>query len=248
MLDGSNLVTFALIGFLAQIVDGALGMGYGVISTSLLLGLGLPPALASAGVHTAEVFVTGASGLAHLHNGNVERRLVLGLLVPGILGGVLGAYVLTQVPGERVKPFVAAYLLGMGGLILYRASRRRASASVKGRLVPLGLVGGFLDSIGGGGWGPIVTSTLVARGQTPRMAIGSVSLTEFFVTVAQAATFFSLLEGIPWSVVVGLLSGGLVAAPLAAYVCRRLPAHVLMWLVGLLVLAVSLRTLSQAVF
>ncbi|GBC77457.1 hypothetical protein HRbin08_00935 [bacterium HR08] len=241
-----GILIFILVGFLAQVVDGTLGMGYGVLSTSVLLSLGLPPAIASASVHTAEVFVTGVSGLAHLGNGNVERHLVLRLMIPGVLGGVLGAYLLTRVPGEQVKPVVAVYLLVMGGVILRRAFTRCAPMSAPTRLAPLGFVGGFLDSVGGGGWGPIVTSTLLARGHAPRSAIGSVSLTEFFVTVAQAGTFFALLRWVHWPAAIGLLIGGALAAPLAAYACRRLPARVVMGLVGTLILLLSLRTISRA--
>jgi uncharacterized membrane protein YfcA len=153
MLIEPSILIFILVGFLAQVVDGALGMGYGVLSTSVLLSLGLPPAIASASVHTAEVFVTGVSGLAHLGNGNVERRLVFHLVVPGILGGILGAYVLTQIPGEQIKPVVAVYLLVMGVVILRRAFMRCASMPAPTRLAPLGFAGGFLDSVGGGGGG-----------------------------------------------------------------------------------------------
>jgi hypothetical protein len=234
------------VGFLAQVVDGALGMGYGVISTSFLLSFGVPPAMASASVHTAEVFVTGASGIAHLGNGNVERRLVMRLVVPGVIGGVLGAYVLTEIPGERIRPVVALYLLVIGAVILRRALAQRAPRLRLVRLAPLGFVGGFLDSVGGGGWGPIVTSTLLVQGQAPRSAIGSVNLTEFFITVAQAATFWALLGEVQWPVALGLLGGGVLAAPLAAYACRRLPARVVMGLVGALVLVLSLRTIVQA--
>jgi uncharacterized membrane protein YfcA len=242
----SSILTFVLVGFLAQVVDGALGMGYGVISTSFLLSFGVPPAMASASVHTAEVFVTGASGIAHLGNGNVERRLVMRLVVPGVIGGVLGAYVLTEIPGERIRPVVALYLLVIGAVILRRALAQRAPRLRLVRLAPLGFVGGFLDSVGGGGWGPIVTSTLLVQGQAPRSAIGSVNLTEFFITVAQAATFWALLGEVQWPVALGLLGGGVLAAPLAAYACRRLPARVVMGLVGALVLVLSLRTIVQA--
>jgi uncharacterized membrane protein YfcA len=242
----SSILTFVLVGFLAQVMDGALGMGYGVISTSFLLSFGVPPAMASASVHTAEVFVTGASGIAHLGNGNVERRLVMRLVVPGVIGGVLGAYVLTEIPGERIRPVVALYLLVIGAVILRRALAQRAPRLRLVRLAPLGFVGGFLDSVGGGGWGPIVTSTLLVQGQAPRSAIGSVNLTEFFITVAQAATFWALLGEVQWPVALGLLGGGVLAAPLAAYACRRLPARVVMGLVGALVLVLSLRTIVQA--
>jgi uncharacterized protein len=227
-------------------IDGALGMAYGVSSTALLLSFGLPPARASAAVHTAEVFVSGVSGLAHLRFGNVDRALFRSLVLPGVAGGVIGAYVLSALPGERLRPFVSAYLLAMGLYIGWRALRPRARPKAVGHVVPLGLAGGFCDALGGGGWGPIVTTHLVANGHEPRMAVGSVNLAEFFVTVAQAATFFVTLGLVHWPVIAGLVLGGVLAAPLAALVCRHLPARATMLLVGLLITALSLRTLLQA--
>jgi hypothetical protein len=218
-------------------------MAYGVSANSFLLSLGLPPAVASASVHTAEACTTAVSGLSHLKLGNVDKRLLKQLVLPGVLGAVTGAYILTAVPGDLIKPFVAVYLLGMGVLILVKALHKPAAAPPPTRLVPLGLVGGFMDAVGGGGWGPIVTSTLVARGHEPRFVIGSVNAAEFFLTVAQALTFAALLGLAHWPMVLGLMLGGVVAAPLAAYVCRRLPSRALMIVVGILVIVLSARTL-----
>lgn len=244
-MDG-QFPLYVLVGFLAQIIDGALGMAYGVSSTTFLLTMGASPVAASASVHTAEVFASAASGLSHLRFGNVDSALVRRLLLPGIAGGVTGAYVLTSLPADRIKPIVAGYLALMGIVILRKALKRPQPPGPRRHLAALGLVGGFFDAIGGGGWGPIVTSSLMARGETPRLVIGSVNLAEFFVTVAQSATFFVMLGIVHWKVIVGLTVGGVVAAPLAALVCKRLPARALMVMVGALVIALSLRTLVLA--
>lgn len=220
-------------------------MAYGVISSSVLLSFGIPPATTSASVHASELFTTAASGLAHLRFGNVDRQLFIKLLIPGIAGGVVGAYVLTSVSGDAMKPFVAIYLLLMGVRILWKGIKQNHGLRVEGKLAPLGLAGGFFDAIGGGGWGPIVTSTLMARGNHPRFAIGSVNLAEFFVTAAQSVVFIlaigSSLLG-KWQVIVGLIIGGVIAAPIAAMVAKKLPARVLMVLVGILIIALSIRT------
>lgn len=242
-----NIAVFIIVGFVAQMIDGALGMAYGVISNTFLLSLGLPPAIASASVHSAEVFTTGISGLSHFRFGNIDRGLFLRLLIAGVLGGVLGAYVLTlDKEGHIVKPIVSAYLLAMGGLILWKASRRGPEREVRRFLVPLGVAGGFLDAIGGGGWGPIVTSTLVARGHNPRFAVGSVNAAEFFVTFSEAAAFVLTIPGLissHWQIIVGLLLGGVIAAPFAAYVCKKVPTRALMVVVGILVILLSIRTI-----
>ncbi|TKJ31419.1 hypothetical protein CEE39_07175 [bacterium (candidate division B38) B3_B38] len=241
-----NIVVFIIVGFIAQIIDGALGMAYGVSSTSFLLSIGIPPAAASASVHTAEVFTTFVSGVSHLKFGNVDKKLFKKLLIPGIIGGVIGAYVLTAVPGKTIKPFIGAYLLIMGLMILRKAFKKIREKRVETKLIPLATAGGFFDAIGGGGWGPIVTSTLMARGHNPRFTIGSVNLSEFFVTVAEAATFFAILGLIHWQVIVGLLIGGVLAAPMAAYVCKRLPSRALMIIVGILITVLSIRTIYLA--
>lgn len=241
-----TIIIFIIAGFIAQIIDGALGMAYGVCSTTFLLSIGIPPAAASASVHTAEIFTSGVSGLSHLRLENVDKKLCKRLVIPGVIGGILGAYILTAVPGKTIKPFVAFYLLIMGLIILRGALKKIQEKKVETKLIPLAAVGGFFDAIGGGGWGPIVTSTLVARGNNPRFAIGSVNLAEFFVTVAQVATFFATIGLVHWRIIVGLIIGGILAAPLAAYVCKRLPSRVLMIIVGVLIVALSIRTIYLA--
>jgi len=243
---GSNIIVYIIVGFIAQIIDGALGMAYGVTSTTFLLSMGIPPVAASASVHSAEVFTSGISGLAHLRFGNVDKKLFKKLLIPGIIGGILGAYILTVVPGKMIKPFIAFYLLIMGLIILRKAFKKVEQKEVKTKLLPLGVSGGFFDAIGGGGWGPIVTSTLVARGHNPRFSIGSVNLAEFFVTVAEVATFLTIIGLVHWQIIVGLIIGGVMAAPLAAYVCKRLPSRALMIMVGLIIMALSIRTICSA--
>jgi len=240
------MVIFIIVGFVAQIIDGALGMAYGVSSTTFLLSLGVAPATASASIHLAEVFTTAVSGLSHLRLGNVDRALFRKLLIPGIIGGVVGAYILTAVPGDVIKPFVAAYLLIMGLLILLRSLRKVKEVEVTTKLIPLGLVGGFFDAVGGGGWGPIVTSSLVARGHNPRFTIGSVNLAEFFVTLFEGVTFILTIGLVRWQVIVGLMIGGVLAAPLAAYVCKKLPTRALMITVGVLIMFLSMRTIYLA--
>ncbi len=240
----TNIFIFILFGFIAQLIDGSLGMAYGVSSNTFLLSIGLPPAAASASVHAAEVFTTGASGVFHLKFGNVRKNLFLKLLIPGVIGGALGAYILTSIPGEAIKPYISAYLLVMGGVILYKAFNHRGEEKeINTFISPLALAGGFFDAIGGGGWGPIVTTTLVARGNSPRSTIGSVNLAEFFVTLAVSVTFIVTIGLEFWKVIVGLLIGGVLAAPFGAYLAKRLPAWVLMIAVGLLISLLSLRTL-----
>lgn len=242
----SNVLIFILVGFFAQMIDGALGMAYGVSSTTVLLSIGIPPAAASASVHAAEMFTTAISGLSHLSLGNVDRKLFKQLLIPGIIGGVVGAYILTAVPGSAIKPLVSVYLLAMGVVIVAKSFRKSQPRPVRNHVVPLGLAGGFFDAVGGGGWGPIVTSTLVATGNEPRFVIGSVNLAEFFVTVCESVTFFLTIGLVHWTIILGLIAGGVVAAPFAAYVCRKLPTTRLMRLVGVLIIALSIRTIYLA--
>lgn len=237
---------FVAIGFLAQMVDGTLGMAYGLTATSCLLSFGLAPATASATVHSAEVFTTGLSGVSHHYFGNVDRALFRRLAVPGIIGAVIGAYVLSSLDGDRIRPFVAIYLLGMGVLILVRVFRRVPPASAGKHVGILGFFGAFVDSIGGGGWGPVVASTLIARGNNVRTTVGSVNAAEFFVTVASSLTFVLTLGLGHWPIVAGLAIGGMLAAPLAAYSVKHIPHRPFMFLVGLLVISLSARTLINA--
>ena len=247
-----NILVFVLVGFVAQMIDGALGMAYGVSSNTFLLSLGIPPAAASASVHMAEVVTTGISGFSHWRLGNVDWKLVRRLLVPGVIGGVVGAYVLTAIDGGIIKPYIAAYLLVMGGVIIYKAftmqARHEMDENHSPRVSLLGLVGGFCDAIGGGGWGPVVTSTLVANGKHPRMTIGSVNFTEFFVTLTESILFVITLNFSEyWQIILGLLIGGAIAAPIAARLSQKIPIKTLMIVVGILIIILSLRTIYLTV-
>lgn len=235
---------FLLVGFVAQTVDGALGMAYGVTSNSILLGIGIPPASASAWVHLAQVFTSLASGISHLSLGNVKWDLAKKLLIPGVLGAVVGAAFLSNIDGDMVKPYVAAYLFIMGIVILRKVIRKKkAKINPRDKSVPyLALVGGFADTTGGGGWGPIVNSTLMSKGQTPRFAIGTVNFVEFFVAVAGAGTFLLFMDNIGWAAVLGLILGGVLAAPFGAVLCKKIRPQNLMLVVGILIMILSFRT------
>lgn len=246
-LGGAAFWSAVAVGFFAQAVDGALGMAYGVTATTFLLGAGASPAMASASVHIAEIFTTGFSGVSHLKYGNVNRQLFVRLLIPGILGAVLGAIVITQLDGKMLRPYVTAYLLIMGLYILSKAFRRFRARNGEPRHVgKLAAFGGFVDAAGGGGWGPVVTSTLVGSGRDPRTTIGSVNFAEFFITVATAASFSLLVGPSTWVLVAGLVAGGLFAAPFAALLCKRLRARTLLILVGTLITALSAFNLYKA--
>lgn len=247
-ISASTIVAFIIIGFSAQIIDGALGMAYGVSSTTLLLSVGVPPAAASASVHYAEVFTTGISGVSHHRFGNVDKALFKRLVIPGAIGAALGAYVLTSVPGDKIKPFVSLYLLLMGVRLLMQARRKEVHLKDKVGVAPVGLAGGFLDAAGGGGWGPIVTTTLLGKGYIPRFTVGSVNASEFFVALAASATFFVSMGIQNWKVIGGLIAGGMVAAPLGAYLSSRIAAQRMLLLVGVLIILLSLRTLYIALF
>jgi hypothetical protein len=247
-----SFILFVIVGFLAQIVDGALGMAYGVVSSSVLLSFGVPPAAASASVHAAEVFTTAASASSHVWHRNVSWRLFRLLAPVGILGGVAGTYLITSVDGEVLRPFVAGYLGLMGVYILYRAWRAALPIDQHraGLVAPLGLIGGFADAVGGGGWGPVVTTGLVGSGGAPREMIGTVNTVEFFLTVAVSAAFITALLTGHWDdagglvqyawAVGGLIVGGVLAAPLAGYVTKILPQRVLMVAVGMLVTGLAI--------
>ena len=240
-----DILNFAIAGFLAQLVDGALGMAYGVTCNSLLLSFGYPPAAASASVHLAEIATSGVSGHFHWRLGNVDRALFTALVIPGTVGAVLGAAALSILPGETVRPWIAVYLGVMGVRILYKAIRTSPIARPRlPRLRVLGFVGGLMDAMGGGGWGPIVTTTLVGSGHDPRVAIGSVNRAEFFVTLAASFTFAWSIGISNWRVVLGLCLGGVLAAPLGAHVTRWVKAETLMTLIGVLIIILSVRTVA----
>ncbi|BAU93014.1 hypothetical protein MPPM_4409 [Methylorubrum populi] len=244
-LTSRGFWTAVAVGLAAQTVDGALGMAYGITSTTFLLSTGVPPAAASASVHVAEIFTTAFSGLSHWRLGNVNGALFRRLLIPGVIGAVAGATLLTSVDGEVIKPFVSVYLLGMGLYVLSKAFRTLKTRRDPPRaVVPLALGGGFVDAVGGGGWGPVVTTTLVGGGQDPRTSIGTVNAAEFFVALASGLSF-TLLGGLThWTTIAGLIVGGLFAAPIAALLVRVIPARALMAVVGLLIASLSLVSLA----
>jgi uncharacterized membrane protein YfcA len=242
-----DLLPFIAVGFAAQLVDGALGMAFGVISTTLLLSLGVPPAAASAGVHTVETFTTGVSGVSHIVHRNVDWRLFARLAVPGVIGGVLGAYVLTQINGAVVKPFVLAYLGSIGLYLIWRGFHHPPTHKPARVVEPLGLAGGFLDAAGGGGWGPVVTGNLLVQGAEPRRTIGTVNSAEFVLTLSISATFILALGWAAFTVAtLGLLIGGVAAAPLGAWVAKRAAPKVLLAAVGTLLTLTSLYGLYRA--
>ncbi|ONF96371.1 sulfite exporter TauE/SafE family protein [Sphingomonas jeddahensis] len=241
LLSFETLLPFILVGFGAQIVDGALGMAFGVICNTLLVAvMGLSPARASANVHIVETFTTAVSGISHVLHGNVDKRLFFRLLVPGIIGGVSGAYLLTNVDGETVKPFVLGYLIAVGVYLLIRGLLFPPTNQKPKVVEPLGLIGGFLDAAGGGGWGPIVTSNLLVQGVEPRRVVGTVNSVEFFLTTIVSLTFIANLGLKDFATAtVGLLIGGVLAAPFGAVMAKRIPTKVMLILVGIVLTATS---------
>jgi uncharacterized protein len=234
------------IGVIAQMIDGTLGMGYGATATSFLLGSGLNPAISSTSVHLSEMFTTGASAVSHHRFGNINKKLFRTLLIPGVLGAVIGAYLLSDViNGDAIKPFIALYMIVLGCLIIRKAYQMSAKKRKTKNLGILAGFGGFMDAVGGGGWGPIVTSTLLGRGRDPRYTIGSVNAAEFAVAFSSGLTFLSFHGQNSWQVASGLIIGGLLAAPLSAKLTGKLPRKPAMIAVGILVILLSLRTLYK---
>ena len=241
-----EFLIFFSIGIFAQLVDGTLGMGYGATSTSFLLAYGIPPAISSTGVHVAEMFTTGASAISHHRFGNINKKLVKHLLIPGVLGSIAGAYLLSDViDGDAIKPFIAVYMIALAVIIIRKAMQKNIIKKKTKRLNVLASFGGFMDAVGGGGWGPIVTSTLLGRGRNPRYTIGSVNAAEFAVSFASGITFmiFGGIQG--WQVIIGLILGGVIAAPIAALLVNKIKRQPMMILVGVLIIILSLRTLSK---
>ena len=249
-LVGPDFLLFVLGGFIAQMIDGSLGMAYGVSATSFLLSFGVSPAASSASVHTAEIFTSGVSGLTHLRFQNVNKKLFKSLLIPGMLGAIAGAYILSSLDEYNyiIRPLVAVYTLILGLAIIRKAVLMQIRKRRKTKNVPaLATFGGFMDSIGGGGWGPIVSTTLIARGRHPRYTIGSVNLAEFFVSFSSSLTFFATIGLSHIQIIVGLIVGGIIAAPIAATITRKLPVKRMMILVGVVVILVSVRLLFKSI-
>lgn len=241
-----RLLLFVLIGFLAQMIDGTLGMAYGVSSrTFLKVFAGLPSALASAVVHASEVPTTLISGISHWRLKNVDKSKLLHLTIPGIIGGVLGAWFLSGT-GDKFEKFINCYLILMGLIILRRAfQNKHEEKNIGNSIYPLGFAGGFFDAAGGGGWGPIVTSTMVAMGSDVKKTIGTVNVAEFLVTVAETTTFAVLIKDVfsYTYMILGMIIGGVIAAPLAARLCKKMPTKPLMAMVGVLIIVLNIYNL-----
>jgi hypothetical protein len=246
----SSFLYFMLGGFIAQMIDGALGMAYGVSATTFLLSFGVSPAIASMSVHASEIFTSGVSGLMHLKFGNVNSKLFKVIVLPGVIGSILGAYILTEFENYNnyIKPVVGTYTLILGFIIIYKVVRKHQKRKKIKHVGWLATAGGFLDAIGGGGWGPVVSSTLIASGKNPRLVIGSVNLAEFFVSLASSFTFFTLIGGSGWQTILGLILGGVCAAPIAAHLSKKLNVKAMMIIVGIVVIIVSLRIIYMSIF
>ena len=243
------LLPFVLIGFAAQLIDGALGMAFGTINSTLLVSaLGVPPATASASVHAVETFTTAASGISHVLHRNVDWRLFFRLAIPGVIGGVAGAYVLSNIDASVARPIVMSYLAGIGVYLVWRAWRGPGTPRTPRFVAPLGLAGGFLDAAGGGGWGAVVTSNLLVQGTHPRFTVGTVNTAEFFLTSTISATFIATLGWEAFTMqTIGLLLGGVAAAPLGAILVKRMEARTLMGFVGVLLIVTSAVAIWAAV-
>ena len=234
-----EILPFILVGFGAQMVDGALGMAYGVISSTLLLTLGVPPSRASASVHVAETFTTAVSAISHILHKNVDWKLFSKLIIPGVIGGVTGAYVLSNIDGAVIKPYIQAYLAAIGLYLVWRGFHPKW-------VTPLGLTGGFMDATGGGGWGPIVTSNLLLQGSSPRHTIGTVNTVEFFLTLSISLTFLIHLGWQAFTTyTLGLLIGGVLAAPVGAMLAKHIPPRLLFTAVGFILTLTSIVGLAK---
>ena len=242
-----------LAGFCAEMVAGSMGMGYGVICTTILLMMNVPPPVISASIHSAESFTSAAGSLSHWQLGNINKKLVKALALPAIIGAVIGAISLTYA-GEHyakmTKPVIAAYAMYLGFRILRNAYKNKNGNGIKKKTnIPvLGFFGGFIDSFGGGGWGPLVTGTFIKNGRTPRYVIGSSTTAKFILTVASAITFVFTVGIQHWNIVAGLLIGGIVTAPFSAMLTSRLPVRKMFIAVGIVVIIMSLITIYRAIF
>ncbi len=252
-----------LVGFVAQLIKGSIGMAFGVICSAFLLTLGLPPTVISTSVHTASIATTATSGITHCLFKNVDYALFRRLIVPGVISSILGAYSLTKIPLNIARPIIAAYLLIMGFIILYKFlgqvyTNKKSTTGLIGNITltelpsqhvkgvtPLATLGGFLDAIGGGGWGHIITSSLLAQSATPRYVIGTVNSVQFFVAISACATFF-ITNGIShWSIIIGLMIGGVSAAPLGALMIKRINSRVIMLIASIIIISLSTHTLAK---
>ncbi|NBX52128.1 MAG: sulfite exporter TauE/SafE family protein [Proteobacteria bacterium] len=242
-----NLTNSFLIGIIAQLIDGAIGMAYGLTATTFLLSQGVSPIVASSSIHIAEVFTTGASGLSHWRLNNIDKKLFLNLIFPGIIGGLVGVFILTNIDGKILKPWISIYLALMGIFIIFKALKKRVfinKINAK-KITPLALAGGIIDAIGGGGWGPVVTTTLLSRGHEPKKTIGSVNSAEFFITTSTGFSFAIFVGINEPEIIAGLILGGIISAPFAAKITTRLPTSLLMIIVGTVIASLSVITILK---
>ncbi|AWV98599.1 sulfite exporter TauE/SafE family protein [Arcticibacterium luteifluviistationis] len=232
---------FVFVGFIAQLIDGALGMAYGATCSSLMMSVGVPPAYATAGVHTAKVFTAGVSGLSHIFLGNIDKNMFFRIVITGVIGSMIGAYVISEViDGEFIKPYISGYLVFLGVMIFMKAFKAKPQIPVNKNLGILGLYGGFFDAIGGGGWGPLVTSNLLSKGNPAKQTIGTVNTAEFFVAFFSTGIFMLFVDTKAWQLIAALIIGGIFAAPLGAYLVKFIPQKILMIVVSVVVILVSL--------
>lgn len=246
----SEFLNGFIIGIIAQTIDGAIGMAYGVTATTFLLSQGISPAIASSSTHISEIFTTGASGLSHWRLNNIDKKLFINLVFPGIIGGLIGVFILTNIDGKLLKPWISLYLLIMGIYIILKAFRGKiftGKISSK-KILPLAFVGGTVDAVGGGGWGPVVTTTLLSSGHEPKTTIGSVNSAEFFITTATGLSFAIFIGVSNPEIIFGLILGGVLIAPFAAKITTKLPTKLLMFIVGTLITSLSLITVIKFFF
>ncbi|MFZ9180800.1 MAG: sulfite exporter TauE/SafE family protein [Rickettsiales bacterium] len=236
------------IGIIAQTIDGAIGMAYGVTATTFMLSQGFSPAITSSSVHIAEIFTTGASGLSHWRLNNINKKLFLSLVFPGIIGGLIGVLILTNIDGKTIKPLISVYLIIMGIYIIAKSVKKNLFEDKKVNIKKtsaLALTGGALDAIGGGGWGPVVTTTLISSGHEPKKVIGSVNSSEFFVTLFTGFSFAIFIGVVHPELITGLVLGGVGIAPISAKITTKLPAKLIMIIVGILIISLSLINLLK---
>lgn len=240
-----QIIQYILAGFVAQMIDGSMGMAYGISTASFLLASGVSIRCANVSIHIAEIFTTFTSGLAHLKSDNIDWKIITRIVGSGVIGSGLGTYTLIKMPEEIILPIVSVYLVYMGGRVIYRSIKSSPRTGIKdNKLIAIGLLGGFLDSIGGGGWGPIVTSSLLASGCSTRYAIGTVNFAEFFITIVQSFALLTVLNiGEHMEVIFGLAIGGIFAAPLASIICKKIPERIMMLFVGILIILLNTRNL-----
>ncbi|MBI4357261.1 MAG: sulfite exporter TauE/SafE family protein [Gammaproteobacteria bacterium] len=244
-----------IFAFIAELIDGTIGMGYGVSLTTFLLSFGMGTAMASAVVHISEIFTTFVSGVSHFKIGNFDKKIFICLVIPGVIGGAAGAYSAVKFQNASlIKPFISSILLLLGLLIIIKYIKKREfleqeyQTPRKSHLIPLGLIASFIDAIGGGGWGPISTPALIINNTNPKKAIGSVNFAEFFVTLSISLTFFLAMPKIEWDLLIFMIAGGIIAAPIAAIAMNKLPHRALGIIVGCLVVFLSIKTILKALY